>query len=286
MGIVGKDTNGFSVATDASGNVYVAGSTTGGLDGNTLTGTTDFFVTKYNSGGVKQYTRQMGIVGKDTNGFSVATDASNNVYVTGRTFGGLDGNTLTGTQDFFFTKYDSSGVKQYTKQLGAGRDTLGWSVATDASGNVYIAGATTGDLDGNTLTGTSADAFVTKYNSSGVKQYTKQLGVAGKITQGFSVATDASSNIYVAGYITTGWDSNTLTGKYDFFVTKYDSGGVEQYTKQIVIAEKDSYGASVATDASGNVYLAGYTTGGLDGNTLTGTTDAFVTKYNSSGVLQ
>jgi hypothetical protein len=34
------------------------------------------------------------------------------VYVTGDTAGGLDGNTLTGTYDFFVTKYDSSGVKQ------------------------------------------------------------------------------------------------------------------------------------------------------------------------------
>jgi hypothetical protein len=32
----------------------VAGDTAGGLDGNTLTGTLDFFVTKYNSSGVKQ----------------------------------------------------------------------------------------------------------------------------------------------------------------------------------------------------------------------------------------
>ena len=49
-----KSTYGDSVATDANGNVYVAGDTNGGLDGNTLTGTIDFFVTKYNSSGVKQ----------------------------------------------------------------------------------------------------------------------------------------------------------------------------------------------------------------------------------------
>jgi hypothetical protein len=150
--------------------VYVAGDTTGGLDGNTLTGTRDFFVTKYNSSGVKQYTRQLGVAGKATVGRSVATDASGNVYVAGDTTGGLDGNTLTGTYDFFVTKYNSSGVKQYTRQLGvAGKATASQSVATDASGNVYVAGDTAGGLDGNTLTGTQ-DFFVTKYNSSGVKQ--------------------------------------------------------------------------------------------------------------------
>ena len=150
--------------------MYVAGYTDGGLDGNTITGTYDFFVTKYNSSGVKQYTRQLGVAGQATYGYAVATDANGNVFLAGDTYGGLDGNTLTGTIDVFVTKYNSSGVKQYTRQLGvAGQDTLGWSVATDANGNVYVAGDTYGGLDGNTLTGTR-DAFVTKYNSSGVKQ--------------------------------------------------------------------------------------------------------------------
>jgi hypothetical protein len=206
----------------------VAGLTSGGLDGNTLTGTIDFFVTKYNSSGVKQYTKQLGVATKSTQGLSVATDVSGNVYVAGFTLGGLDGNTLTGTNDFFVTKYDSSGVKQYTKQLGvAGVESYGYGVATDTSGNVYVTGTTSGELDGNTLTGISV-FFVTKYNSSGVKQYTKVLGVAGKSTQGAGVATDASGNVFVAGLTTGGLDGNTLTGTQDFFVTKYDSSGVKQ----------------------------------------------------------
>jgi hypothetical protein len=287
LGVATKDTYGLSVATDANGNVYVAGSTAGGLDLNTLTGSFDFFVTKYDSSGVKQYTRQLGVAGADTLGLSVATDANGNVYVAGYTYGGLDGNSLTGTQDFFVTKYDSSGVKQYTRQLGvAGRNTGGYSVATDANGNVYVAGHTTGALDGNTQTG-FLDFFVTKYNSNGVKQYTRQLGVAGQLTFGRSVATDANGSVYVAGYTTGGLDGNTVTGTQDFFVTKYDSIGDKQYTRQMGVAGQDAFGGrSVTTDASGNVYLASTTYGGLDGNTLTGTQDFFVTKYNSSGVKQ
>jgi hypothetical protein len=61
---------------------------------------------------VKLYTKQLGVATKSTIGISVATDASGNVFVAGSTAGGLDGNTLTGTQDFFVTKYNSSGVKQ------------------------------------------------------------------------------------------------------------------------------------------------------------------------------
>ena len=212
----------------------MAGNTNGGLDGNTLTGTSDFFVTKYNSSGVKQYTKQLGVSTKFTTGLGVATDTSGNVYVAGYTSGNLDGNTLIGTQDFFVTKYDSSGVKQFTKQLGvipadiSRGDTGGTSVTTDVGGNVYVSGYTFGSLDGNTITG-SRDFFVTKYNSSGVKQYTKQLGVAGFVTQGLGVATDVSGNVFVTGYTSGGLDGNTNAGSsFDFFVTKYNSSGVKQ----------------------------------------------------------
>ncbi len=289
MGVALADTSGNSVALDAKGlNVYVTGYTQGGLDGNTLTGTSDFFLTKYDATytGTKLYTKQMGVAGIFTTGNSVATDLSGNVYVTGDTFGGLDGNTLAGNSDFFLSKYDTTGLKLYTQQLGvSGADTSGSSVATDASGNVYVTGYTSGNLDGNTLTGIN-DFFLTKYDNTGTKLYTKQMGVAGKITRGYSVATDTKGNIYVAGYTDGGLDGNTLTGVNDFFLTKFDTTGTKLYTKQHGVALKATSVGSIATDENDNVYVGGDTDGGLDGNTLTGTTDFFLMKYDSAGAQQ
>jgi hypothetical protein len=93
------------------------------------------------------------------------------VYVAGTAGGGLDGNAKSGSTDFFVIKYDSTGEKQFTQQLGGefGEYTEGGSVITDAANNVYVAGETTGGLDGNTRIGNN-DSFVTKYNSVGVKQ--------------------------------------------------------------------------------------------------------------------
>jgi hypothetical protein len=164
--------NGVSI--DSSGNFYVAGVTYKDLDGNTSAGSADLFVAKYNSSGTKQWTKQLGTSGRD-HARGVATDSSGNVFVAGDTYGGLDGNTNAGYNDLFVVKYNSSGTKQWTKQLGTSSTDLANGVATDSSGNVYVVGYTYGELDGNTNTGAS-DIFVVKYNSSGTKQWTKQLG--------------------------------------------------------------------------------------------------------------
>ncbi len=60
-------------------------------------------------------TKQLGVAGKNARATGVSVDSSDKVYVTGYTDGGLDGNTLSGTYDFFLTKNDSSGNKVYTK---------------------------------------------------------------------------------------------------------------------------------------------------------------------------
>ena len=87
----------------------------------------------------------------------------------GYTYGGLDGNINTGASDLFVVKYNSSGTKQWTKQLGSSSRDYDYGVATDSSRNVYVSGDTYGGLDNNTNAGYN-DLFVVKYNSDGVKQ--------------------------------------------------------------------------------------------------------------------
>jgi hypothetical protein len=292
MGTASAGTLASGVAVDSSNNVYVAGYTNGGLDGNSLTGRTDFFLVKYDSSGNKVGSaKQMGVAGAATYSYGgVAVDSSGNVYVAGTTNGGLDGNTLTGVFDFFLVKYDSSGNKMGTaKQMGvAGRSTHGYAVKVDANDNVYVAGPTSGGLDGNSLTGT-ADFFLVKYDSSGNKVGTaKQMGAVGAITEADGIAVDSSGNVYVAGYTTGGLDGNALTEALNFFLVKYDSSGNKVgMAKQLGVASTTfSAKGGVAVDSSNNVYVTGDTTDGLDGNTLIGTTDFFLMKYDSSGNKQ
>ena len=146
----------------------MTGYTRGGLDGNTSSGSIDIFLVKYNSSGTKQWTKQLGTSSFDK-GNGVTSDSSDNIYVTGWTGGDLDGNTSSGESDIFLVKYDSSGTKQWTKQLGTSEYDYGYGVTSDSSDNIYVTGYTMGDLDGNTNSG-SMDIFLVKYNSSGTKQ--------------------------------------------------------------------------------------------------------------------
>ena len=169
----------------------------------------------------KQWTKQLGTSSPEY-GNGVTTDSSGNIYVTGYTQGGLDGNTNSGNSDIFLVKYNSSGTKQWTKQLGTSYWDYGNSVTTDSSDNIYVNVVTSGDLDGNTSSGFS-DIFLVKYNSSGTKQWTKQLGTSDN-DSGLGVTTDSSGNVYV---------TFQSLGGTDIFLVKYDSSGTKQWTKQL-----------------------------------------------------
>ena len=113
------------------------------------------------------WTKQLGASSDDW-GYGVTIDSLGNIigniYVTGRTGGGLDGNTNSGETDIFLVKYNSSGTKQWTKQLGTSYNDYGQGVTTDSSGNIYVTGYTNGGgLDGNTNLG-GRDIFLVKYN--------------------------------------------------------------------------------------------------------------------------
>ena len=229
-----------------------------------------------------EWTEQLGTSSND-HGQSVSVDSSGNAYVTGYTDGDLDGNTSAGLHDMFLTKYNTDGTKQWTEQLGTTNFDRGLGVSVDSSGNAYVTGWTFRGLDGNTNAGLN-DMFLTKYDTDGTKQWTEQLGTS-SVDTGESVSVDSSGNAYVTGKTLGDLDGNTNAGGDDMFLTKYNTGGTKQWTKQLGTSSGD-YGEGVSVDSSGNAYVAGYTWGGLDGNTSAGGTDIFLTKYNTDGTKQ
>lgn len=221
-------------------------------------------------------TRLAGTVDDDY-GNAITRDSSGNIYVAGLTYGDfsnpLVSQSANAVGDAYFTKFDVSGAELWTRQFGASASSMANGIAVDGSGNIIVAGVTGADLYGEKNSG-YADCFVVKFDSSGNVLWTRLIGGGGDDI-GNAVAVDAAGNVYVTGFITS-------AGAYDVFAAKLDASGSQQWLEQYGSGDFDA-GVAIAVDKSGNSYVTGYTYGVLAGTASEGSTDSFISKFDSAG---
>ena len=318
---------GQSTSIDAAGNVYLAGytnssvgtimATTGSHQATFGGGTTDAFLVKFNSAGVRQWGTYYGGTGADY-GYSCRVDASGNVFLAGYTTTGTSAliapagghqTTYGGNNDAFLVKFNGAGVRQWGTYYGGTGGDIAYACAVDASGNVYISGyssTTTGNViatvgSHQTTMGGTFDAFIAKFNATGVRQWgTYYGGTGGEYSYGCAV--DGTGNVYMTGFTNSGVGTVIATvgshqaaygGGDDAFLVKFNSAGVRQWGTYYGAAVDNDYAYGCATDASGNVYISGLTssssaisTPGSHQPVYGGGYDAFLVKFNTSGVRQ
>ncbi|CAE7777872.1 hypothetical protein AK812_SmicGene16720 [Symbiodinium microadriaticum] len=102
-------------------------------------------------------------------------DTSGGIIIAGETLGGLDSYTNAGGRDLFVIKLNPSGSVQWTMQRGSSGDEYASSLQLDSADTIYLAGDTSGDLDGNSNTG-GRDAYIIKLTSLGAWTSTLQIG--------------------------------------------------------------------------------------------------------------
>jgi hypothetical protein len=247
-----------SIAVDGSGNVYVTGESY-------RLPSTYFATIKYNSSGIQQWAAMYNGPGIGSNvPVAIVTDGSGNVYVTGYSNGGETG------IDYATIKYNSSGDSVWVKRYnGPGNESdYAISIVLDGSGNVYVAGYSTGN-------GTNFDYATIKYNSAGVQEWVARYNGPGNYYDvASSIAVDSMGNVYVTG------SSGDNTSMFDYATVKYNSDGVQQwvsiYNGPITSNEQAE---SISADGKGNVYVTG-SSEGIE-------TSYYATvKYNSEGVQQ
>jgi hypothetical protein len=279
FGTTGGD-NALGVAVDPSGNILVAGATQGTLGGETNAGQVDAFLRKYDSDGIAQWTRLIGTSASD-GANNVAVDFVGNAYLVGNTLGNLGGQTNSGGNDGFLTKYDADGGIKWTRLLGSAADDTATDVAVDGLGNVYASGYTTGSYGGPPTVG-SADAFLAKFDAAGNSQWVRRLS-SSKLDWNAAVTIDPWGNIFVAG----GTEGNLAgsSGGADAFVSKYDAAGNWVWTTQFGIHGLEE-AFDVFADSLGYLYLTGYTSSDLGGQTNAGLGDAFLTKVSAAGNVE
>jgi len=159
----------------------------------------------------------------------------------------------------------------WSQRFGDAGPQQGWSVATDASGNVVMSGNFSDAIDfgGRALSapgGENVNIFLVKFDPNGNHLWSQSFG-DGNTELTSSVAVDASENIVWTGHfgqtIDFGGGVLTSTSVYDMFLAKFDPDGIHVWS--------ESYGNTglelsthVAVDASGNVVVAGRFNGTVD----------------------
>ncbi len=158
-------------------------------------------------------------------------------------------------------------VHQWSQRFGDANFQLGNFVAADGAGNVLLTGPFVGALDfgGGPLTSLSLffpDMFVAKFDATGAHQWSKNFGDAnfGLGDAAAVLAVDGSGSVIIAGSFngTVDLGSGPLTsaGTSDIFVAKFDAIGAPLWSTSLGDSEVQ-YLASVATDGSDNVVIAG-----------------------------
>ena len=250
------------------------------LDGQINSGNGDAFVTKYSLDGNKAWTRLIGSKSKDR-AYEITTGNDGASYIAGQTASyELEGQFNSGYNDTLISKFNSDGGKVWTRLFGTKEDDAATALTTGIDGSIYISGYTSGSLDGQTNSG-ERDAYLAKFTSDGTKIWTRLLGTSkDESAQALTSGTDGS--IYVGGNTKGNLDGQINSGDIDVFITKYNPDGSKAWTRLIGSSGVD-IASALTTGIDGSIYISGYTSGSLDGQTNSGKNDAFITKYNPDG---
>ena len=243
---------------DSSGNLYAVGYVN-------INGAVKAVVAKYNSSGVLQWQKRLG--SSDASYFFGAKVAPNGkIYLSGYI-------SDVGYNKVAVIQIDDAGAIQWQKYYWADQNGSDSSIApaidVDSDSNVYV-GHYSYYFPGGSLI---ARNIVTKFNSSGTEQWSKQINPNGTSMKGLSVS---SSNIVHVLYTSGGAPGYAYLARLD------TSGALTGNQRKI-------YGDNLeiwmgCDDEDGDIYLAGYN----DFNSNPSVTDfkSVIIKYNSSSTIQ
>ncbi len=268
------------------------------LDGNVLSFKTGHYKGTLTIDPVVKWATYYGGTGADY-GTRIACDGLGNVYMVGRTqsisniatIGSHQqtfANTLVSSGDAYLVKFDTSGRRLFATYYGGSGEDYSTGVVVDALGYIYICGSTystngiaTVNAHQITKKGTSGDAFLVKFDSSGSRHWATYFGSMSD-DEGRAIALDESGCVYMTGSVGGEEPGLSTEGSYqqmfggggtDAFLVKFDSSGLQKWSTYFGGSDNDA-GSSVECK-SGAVYITG----------ITQSVDNIATKWSHQQIL-
>ena len=232
-----------TVATDSVGNVYVADSRNQVIRKITPAGV----VTTLAGTGVVGHADGVGTAASFNYPYGVATDSAGNVYVTDTSNSIIRKITPTGLVTTLAGVAQVIGHADGTGTAASFAYPTG--IATDSTGNIYVA-----DASNHTIRKiTPAGVVTTVAGVAGVPGHADGVGTAASFNYPGGVATDSMGNIYVAD--TSNHTIRKITPAR-VVTTLAGTATVAGFADGVGTAASFNYPYGVATDSAGDVYVA------------------------------
>lgn len=149
------------------GAIYVGGSTTAPLDGETLAGATDALLQRWDLDGTWRWTRLVGTATSDTVTAVCAASAGPAVFPVGAVSADLHGEVGAGSNDLAALRFDAAGARQWTRLIGTADPDSARACAWDPGrGFLYVLGNTSGVLGPVGFGG--IDLAIVRFDAAGV----------------------------------------------------------------------------------------------------------------------
>jgi hypothetical protein len=293
-----EDVGAGAVAVDASGNAYVAGTFSGtisiGGTPHTSVGGYDGFAAKLAANGDVTWGRSFG--GTSDEYVYTATFANDRFAIGGAFYDtmvfGSHEKTNAGDADAFIAELSAAG--DFSALRGFGGD--GWdsvdTLGATPSGDLVAGGTFAGTVDfggGEVTSSGDQDGFIAVFSSASAPVHFRRIGGEGSdAVKG--VAVDASGSVHVAGYFQGQCDlggemTSACTGNYSAFAGTYASN-LDLTSATTFDGSGRIIPASIAIDGDGTVAMSGHFSGTSTFGTSSGTNDAFVAVFESSGAIR
>lgn len=250
--------------------------------------------------------------------YATTVDGDNNIYAAGNTSTGTSTviatsgafqTTISGASDAFLAKFSSAGVRKWATYYGGNSGDGAYGCSSDMGAFIYLCGVTSSSIGISTpgayqvsLSTTPRDAFLAQFDTTGARIWGTYYGGASSWEDGFSVSANKFGDVFLAGDVSTpsspsstvltspGCHQPSFGGGTDCFLAKFDYLGNRAWGTYYGGALSDGF-TSCSSDRFGNVYLSGkassvtnIATPGAFKTTISGTSDAFVAKFDNLGV--
>ncbi len=283
---VAESADAYAITVDSQDNVIIAGATDSALSTGDVVdgGGSDAFVLKVSKRGDEVFRYQLDTFGT-TAAYALAVDSNDDIYVGGSTSSAISASSgFAGGDDALILKLDgTSGALTDSTVFGTSGDDVIRGLAVDGNNDLIAAVEAAGD------------ATVVRIGAADLSTQTASvslggLGSGGQI-RGLAIDTD-NNKVYVSGVTTNGGlnasgaatVNETANGGLEGFVTGLSFSGTSALTADFTtyLSTEGTDSVSDVTVQGGKVYVAGSTTGVLNGETGRGATDGFVARIDGA----